>query len=63
MVILFPDNPDPKYREVLVLTRPQELKEIWDGKRLRANEANAISGMPTIVWEDVLDGMLQQWIH
>ena len=42
MVILFPNNPDPKYREVLVLTRPQELKEIWDGKRLRANEATAI---------------------
>jgi len=63
MVILFPDNPDPKYREVLVLVRPQELKEIWDGKRLRANEANAISGIKTIVWVDVLDGMLQQWVH
>jgi Xaa-Pro aminopeptidase len=63
MVILFPDNPDPKYREVLVLVRPQELKEIWDGKRFRANEATSISGMTTIVWEDVLDGMLQQWIH
>jgi Xaa-Pro aminopeptidase len=63
MVVLFPDNPDPKYREVLVLVRPQELKEIWDGKRLRANEATAISGMTTIVWEDTLDGMLQQWIH
>ena len=63
MVILFPDNPDPKYREVLVLTRPQELKEIWDGKRLRANEATAISGMKTIVWADVLDAMLQTWVH
>ncbi len=63
MVVLFPDNPDPKFREVLVLVRPQELKEIWDGKRLRAHEATAISGMTTIVWEDVLDGMLQQWIH
>ncbi|MEI6151448.1 MAG: aminopeptidase P family protein [Chitinophagia bacterium] len=63
MVILFPDNPDPKFREVLVLVRPQELKEIWDGKRLRANEATSISGMKTIVWVDVLDGMLQQWIH
>jgi Xaa-Pro aminopeptidase len=63
MLVLFPDNPDPKYREVLVLVRPQELKEIWDGKRLRVNEATAISGMPTIVWADVLDGMLQQWIH
>jgi len=63
MVILFPDNPDPKYREVLVLVRPQELKEIWDGKRLRANEANTISGIKTIVWVDVLDGILQQWVH
>ena len=63
MVILFPDNPDPKYREVLVLVRPQELKEIWDGKRLRANEATTISGIKTIVWVDVLDGMLQQWVH
>ena len=63
MVILYPDNPDPKYREVLVLVRPQELKEIWDGKRLRANEATAISGMKTIVWADVIDAPLQQWVH
>ena len=63
MIILFPDNPDPKYREVLVLVRPQELKEIWDGKRLRANEATSISGMKTIVWADVIDAPLQQWVH
>ena len=63
MLILFPDNPDPKYREVLVLVRPNELKEKWDGHRLRRNEATAISGIQTILWLDVLDGMLQPWIH
>jgi Xaa-Pro aminopeptidase len=63
MVILFPDNPDPKYREVLVLVRPNELKEKWDGKRLRINEAQNISGIKTIVWLDTLDGLLQPWIH
>jgi Xaa-Pro aminopeptidase len=63
MVILFPDNPDPKYREVLVLVRPNELKEKWDGKRLRTNEAQAISGIKTIVWSDSLDALLQPWIH
>jgi Xaa-Pro aminopeptidase len=63
MVILFPDNPDPKFREVLVLVRPQELKEIWDGKRLRANEATSISGMKTILWVDSIDAVLQQWVH
>ncbi len=63
MVILFPDNPDPKYREVLVLVRPNELKEKWDGKRLRVNEAQEMSGMKTIVWLDSLDALLQVWIH
>ena len=63
MVILFPDCPDPKYREVLVLVRPNELKEKWDGKRLRSNEATAISGIKTIVWLDSLDALLQTWIH
>lgn len=63
MVILFPDNPDPKYREVLVLVRPNELKEKWDGKRLRKEEAQTISGMSTIVWLDSLDALLQTWIH
>ncbi len=63
MLILFPDNPDPKYREVLVLVRPNELKEKWDGKRLRAKEATAISGIQTIVWLDSIDAPLQTWIH
>ena len=63
MVILFPDNPDPKYREVLVLVRPNEMKEKWDGKRLRVNEAQAMSGIKTIVWLDSLDALLQPWIH
>jgi Xaa-Pro aminopeptidase len=63
MVVLFPDNPDPKYREVLVLVRPNELKEKWDGKRLRAKEATELTGIETIVWLDSLDALLQPWIH
>ena len=63
MLVLFPDNPDPKYKEVLVLVRPNELKEKWDGHRLRASEGENISGIKTIIWLDVLEGMLQPWIH
>jgi Xaa-Pro aminopeptidase len=63
MLILQPDNPDPKYREVLVLVRPNALKEKWDGHRLRSHEATEISGIKTIVWLDSLDGLLQPWIH
>ena len=63
MLVLFPGNPAQDYREVLVLVRPNELKEKWDGKRLRAIEATAISGIKTIIWADSLDAVLQTWIH
>ena len=63
MVILFPDNPDPRFREVLVLVRPNELKEKWNGHQLRKNEGEAISGIKRIIWLDELEGMLQPWIH
>lgn len=63
MLVLFPDNPDPKYREVLVLVRPNELKEKWDGHRLRAHEGTGSSGVKTIIWLDSLEALLQTWIH
>src|SRR5918993_1162256 len=63
MVILFPSNPDPKYREVLVLVRPNEMKEKWDGRRLRKEEAIEMSGIKTIVWLDSIDALLQPWVH
>lgn len=63
MLVLFPDNPDPKYREVLVLVRPNELKEKWNGHLLRADEGKAAAGISCIVWLDSIDALLQAWIH
>jgi len=63
MVILFPDNPDPKYREVLVLVRPNELKENRVRKTLRIIEAQGTRVIKTIVWLDSIDSLLQPWVH
>jgi Xaa-Pro aminopeptidase len=63
MLILFPDHPEQEYKEVLVLLRPNELKEKWDGKRLRMHEAQAISGIQKIIWLDAIESILQQWVH
>lgn len=63
MLVLFPGNTDEKHREVLVLVRPNELKEKWDGHRLNVQEARQISGIETIVWLDSIDALLQVWIH
>ncbi|MGH2644733.1 MAG: aminopeptidase P N-terminal domain-containing protein, partial [Chitinophagaceae bacterium] len=63
MLVLYPDNPDVKHREVLVLVRPNALKEKWDGHRLTAEEGRKISGVEKIVWLDDLEPLLQRWMH
>src|SRR5699024_7041533 len=63
MLILYPDNPDKEYREILVLVRPDKLKEKWDGHRLRAKEGTDISGIDKIVWLDELPGLIQKWMN
>lgn len=63
MVILYPDNPDQSAREVLVLLRPNEHLEKWEGHKLRKDEATAISGIANIQWLDSIDPVLQVMMH
>ena len=63
MLVLYPNNPDKNNKEVLVLVRPNEAKEKWDGKRLTKEQAQQISGIQNIVWLDSLDALLQMWVH
>ncbi|MEO8584187.1 MAG: aminopeptidase P family protein [Flavitalea sp.] len=63
MLVLIPGNQDKKLREVLVLVRPNEIKEKWDGKRLRDEEAKKISGIKTVLWLDSLDAPIQAWLN
>lgn len=63
MVILYPDNLDKTYREVLVILRPNELLEKWEGHKLTKAEATAISAIQTVIFLDQLDALLQGWIH
>lgn len=63
MVILYPDNPDKNAREILVLTRPNEHLEKWNGHLLRKDEATALSGIKNIQWLDSIDAMLQVMMH
>lgn len=63
MVILYPDNVDPNGREVLVIQRPNELLEKWNGHLWRKEEATAISGIKTIYYVDEIEAMMKVWIH
>jgi Xaa-Pro aminopeptidase len=63
MLILYPNNASKSHREILVLLRPNEEREKWDGKLLRTQEAASISGIETIVWNDGIESLLQAYIH
>lgn len=63
MVVLFPNNLDKKFREVLVILRPNETLEIWYGHKLTKEEASKISGIETVIYLDQLDALLQAWVH
>lgn len=63
MLLLFPQHPDTNLREVLVLVRPNELKEKWIGHRLTADEGRQISGVKTVIWLDELDAYLPGMVH
>jgi Xaa-Pro aminopeptidase len=50
MLLLCPDFPDKKYREVLFLREPNEMLAKWEGHKLTKREAEEISGVGTVLW-------------
>lgn len=50
VLVLCPDFPDKKYREVLFLRETNEQIATWEGNKLTKEEARELSGVETIVW-------------
>lgn len=50
ILVLFPDYPDKKFREVLFLRETSELIATWEGHKLTKDEARALSGIETVLW-------------
>lgn len=62
-VILYPDNADTTAKEVLVIQRPNELLEKWNGHLLRPDEATALSGIQKVMYVDEFAASLHVWMH
>lgn len=63
MVILYPDNYEQHAKEVLVIQRPNELLEKWNGHLWRKEEARHISGIEHVIYVDEVDAEIQRWMH
>lgn len=58
-LVICPDFPDKKYREILFLLEPNEQREKWEGHKLSKKEATEISGIETVLW----NSEFQNWFR
>ncbi len=50
ILLLFPDAPKEKHREILFLKETSELIAIWEGEKLTKERAFEVSGIKTVYW-------------
>lgn len=50
ILLLYPDSPDPDFREVLFLRETSELIAIWEGRKLTKEEATEQTGIKNVQW-------------
>ncbi|CAH0995127.1 Xaa-Pro aminopeptidase [Emticicia aquatica] len=62
MLVLFPDFPDEKFREILFIRETSEHIKIWEGEKLSKREASATSGIEKIVWISNFEAILRKLI-
>ncbi len=63
ILILYPDSPNPMFREMLFLKRTNETIAIWEGHKYTKDEALAASGIQRIHWLEEFDTILQLVLH
>ncbi len=50
ILVLFPDAPLPKYREILFLKKTNEHIAVWEGHKYTKEEARQASGVQSVYW-------------
>ncbi|OOQ60682.1 aminopeptidase P N-terminal domain-containing protein [Mucilaginibacter pedocola] len=63
ILVLFPDCPNPLYKEVLFLRQTSEHIAIWEGHKYTKDEARATSGIQTILWLQDYESVLHTIIN
>ncbi len=63
ILMLFPDCPNPLYREVLFLRQTNEHIKVWEGHKYTKEDAKKASGLEQVFWLDEFWSVLQSIIH
>ncbi len=62
VLVLSPDHPDEKMREVLFIKETSEYIKVWEGYKLTKNEATETSGIKKVFWTHQFDSTLKRVI-
>jgi Xaa-Pro aminopeptidase len=63
ILLLFPDCPNPLYRELLFLRQTNDHIKVWEGHKYTKEEAKKASGLDQVFWLDEFWSVLQSIIH
>ncbi len=63
VLILYPDCPNPLYKEVLFLRQTNEHIAVWEGHKYTKDEARKASGIENVQWLDEYDTILHTIIN
>jgi Xaa-Pro aminopeptidase len=63
ILVLFPECPNPQYKEVLFLRQTNEHIAIWEGHKYTKEEAKIASGIENIFWLSEFDVILHSVIN
>jgi Xaa-Pro aminopeptidase len=63
ILMLFPDCPNPLYKEVLFLRQTNDHIKVWEGHKYTKEDAKKVSGIEQIFWLDEFWSVLQSIIH
>ena len=58
VLILFPDSPNQKQREILFLRKTNEIIAVWEGHKYTKEEGKAASGIENIMWAESFEQTL-----
>ncbi|RZL69546.1 MAG: aminopeptidase P family protein [Pedobacter sp.] len=63
ILLLYPDCPNPLYREVLFLRQTNDYIKVWEGYKYTKEQARAASGIENIYWLEDFDNILHSIVH
>ncbi|MEX0813992.1 MAG: aminopeptidase P N-terminal domain-containing protein [Chitinophagales bacterium] len=62
ILLLFPDAPVEKYREVLFIKETNEKIKVWEGEKFTKEKAKEYSGIKTVIWNDDFDAIFNMLV-